>query len=148
MVALSYLPWPQSLIQVQEEHATANPGFCPRAPLAAYQPPQSLLVQVWEPAPAPPLISSEAQRVLDAYLEFARFPLRVKVDHRSRELWLTWLDLRFTVPGRAFPFILQLALDRGGELQQWHLGRCLTERERTGPEQMAGELSPRDPSGR
>ena len=38
--------------------------------------------------------------------------------------WLEWLDLRFSVPGRDFPFVLQLQLDAEGKVQHWSLGRC------------------------
>jgi hypothetical protein len=36
---------------------------------------------------------------------------------------LEWLDLRFSIPGRGFPFILQLRLDSQGRLQHWLIGR-------------------------
>jgi hypothetical protein len=32
------------------------------------------------------------------------------------------MDLRFTMPGRAFPFVFRLALDDHGGLAAWNLG--------------------------
>jgi hypothetical protein len=36
---------------------------------------------------------------------------------------LEWLDLRFSVPGRDFPFVLQLQLDAEGRVLKWLIGR-------------------------
>ncbi len=36
---------------------------------------------------------------------------------------LEWLDLRFSIPGRRIPFVLQLRLDAQGRLQQWLIGQ-------------------------
>ena len=92
-------------------------------PEAAYRPPQDLQVQVWTGLPAPDLASPEAQKILDQYLEFARFPLLLRVQPRGAGQLLEWLDLRFSVPGRAFPFVLQLYLDANGQMQRWLIGR-------------------------
>jgi len=35
---------------------------------------------------------------------------------------LTWLDLRFSVPGRSIPFVLKLHLDQSGRLTAWDIG--------------------------
>jgi hypothetical protein len=36
---------------------------------------------------------------------------------------MEWRDLRFSIPGRAFPFVLQLRLDAQGRLRDWLIGR-------------------------
>lgn len=125
MVALPLPPWTRPQVQTLDQEADPDPGLCPRAPLTPYQPPQGLIVQVWPASRQPPLMAPEARGILEAYLEFARFPLRFRVEPRGEEVWATWLDLRFTVPGRSFPFILQMALDRQGALHHWSLGRCV-----------------------
>jgi inner membrane protein len=96
-----------------------------RVPEADYRPPGDLLVQVWTGLPAPDLAGRpEAQGILNQYLEFARFPLLRRVEHRENGQLLEWLDLRFSIPGRDFPFVLQLRLDAQGLMQYWRLGRC------------------------
>jgi hypothetical protein len=65
----------------------------------------------------------EAEKILASYLEFARFPLLCRAQTQEGEQLLEWLDLRFSVPGRAFPFVLQLRLDAQGRLQRWLIGR-------------------------
>jgi len=98
-----------------------GPG-CP-APPVGYRPPQNLQVQVWAAAAASPPYSPEARRILDIYLDFARFPLLYQVRPRGPGQFQEWLDLRFSVPGREFPFVLQLSLDAQGGLEQWVIGR-------------------------
>jgi inner membrane protein len=97
-----------------------SPGC--RAPVVGYRPPQDLQVQVWSGLVAPAL-GPEARKILGRYLEFARFPLLRRVENEAEGLLLEWLDLRFSVPGRAIPFALQLRLDARGGVRQWRLGR-------------------------
>jgi inner membrane protein len=96
-----------------------------RVPDGAYRPPAEMHVQVWTGPPAPDLSGHpEARKILEQYLEFARFPLLRRVEPRGDGELLEWLDLRFSVPGRDFPFVLQLQLDAAGRVQHWRLGRC------------------------
>jgi inner membrane protein len=96
---------------------------CP-APATPYQAPGHLTIQTWNPAPAAGAVySPEAAAILARFLEFARFPLLCRADSQGGEQLLEWLDLRFSVPGRAFPFVLQLRLDAQGRLQHWLIGR-------------------------
>jgi len=75
-------------------------------------------------APAAATIyAPEAEAILARFLEFARFPLLCRVQSQGGEQVLEWQDLRFSVPGRAFPFVLQLRLDAQGRLQHWLIGR-------------------------
>jgi inner membrane protein len=95
-----------------------------QAPALTYQDPGHLTIQTWTPASAlatafPP----EAKLILASYLEFARFPLLYRAQSQGGDQLLEWLDLRFSVPGRAFPFVLQLRLDAKGHLQHWLIGR-------------------------
>jgi len=95
----------------------------PRAPLTPYRAPGALEVFLWQAAPATiPLSAPDIRRVLDTYLEFCRFPLLVANDQVPGGSTLTWLDGRFSVPGRAIPFVLQLHVDQGGGLTAWDLG--------------------------
>jgi hypothetical protein len=48
----------------------------------------------------------DARGLLDTYLEFSRFPLLGANDNDDRGITLTWLDLRFSVPGRRSPLCL------------------------------------------
>lgn len=99
-----------------------------QVPNGSYRPPDEMQVQVWNGLPDPGLSGRpEAQKILDQYLEFARFPLLRRVDFRDGGESLEWLDLRFSVPGRGFPFVLQLQLDAEGRVQHWRLGRCQEE---------------------
>jgi len=98
-----------------------TPG-CP-TPATPYQEPGHLTIQTWTPAPAatnayPP----EAEPILAVYLDFARFPLLRRAESQEGEQLLEWLDLRFSIPGRAFPFVLQLRLDAQGRLRDWLIG--------------------------
>ena len=75
-------------------------------------------------APAAPAVSSpEAEAILATFLEFARFPLLCQADSQGGERLMEWRDLRFSIPGRAIPFVLQLRLDAQGRLRHWLLGR-------------------------
>jgi inner membrane protein len=96
-----------------------------RAPAVPYQPPESLVVQHWSPAPLPPgPYPPETRHLIETFLEFARFPLLHFAGPQGDGQLLQWLDLRFSVPGRPFPFVLQLRLDGSGRLEKWALGRC------------------------
>jgi inner membrane protein len=94
-----------------------------RAPATPYQDPRHLIIQTWTPAsPATTAYSPEARHILASYLEFARFPFLRRAQSQGGTQLLEWLDLRFSVPGRAFPFVLQLRLDAQGRLQHWLIG--------------------------
>lgn len=92
-------------------------------PDISYQDPQYLTIQTWTPVAATVVYPVEAEKILSPYLEFARFPLLCRVQSHQGEQMLEWLDLRFSIPGRAFPFVLQLHLDAQGRLQHWLIGR-------------------------
>ena len=131
LVLLPYLSWPGVNGGIKEvQTATATPLSCPRAPAGDYQPPEKLIIQDWRAAAAPlPMFPPEAQRLLDQYLDFARFPLLARVASEKDGFLLEWVDLRFTVPGRFFPFVLQMYLDCEGHLLQGDLGRCQERRD-------------------
>jgi len=97
--------------------------FNPRAPEARFQPPDSLEVKVWrgEPYPIGPF-APDTHRLLESFLHFARFPLLLKCSLQGGDLLLTWLDLRFTVPGRSFPFVLAMEVAPDGRLKHWRMG--------------------------
>jgi len=96
---------------------------CPAA-ATPYQEPGHLTIQTWTPAPAATSVyPPEAEPILAVYLDFARFPLLRRAKSQEGEQLLEWLDLRFSVPGRAFPFVLQLRLDAQGRLRDWLIGR-------------------------
>jgi len=109
---------------LQVEATEVLPGNCDPPPLP-YQAPRHLAVRIWKAAPPPAGdYSPEARRILDRYLEFARFPLLHRAQSLGSGRVLEWLDLRFSVPGRAMPFVLRLQLDGQGRLQEWLIGRC------------------------
>ncbi len=93
------------------------------APTVAYQTPERLAIQTWKPVATATAYPRQAEKILTSYLEFARFPLLCRARSQEGEQLLEWLDLRFSVPGRAFPFVLQLRLDAQGRLQDWIIGR-------------------------
>jgi inner membrane protein len=96
---------------------------CP-VPANPYRDPGHLTIQTWSPAPgAATVYSPEVQAILATFLEFARFPLLCRAQVQGGEQLLEWLDLRFSIPGRGFPFVLQLRLDPQGRLQHCLLGR-------------------------
>jgi inner membrane protein len=95
----------------------------PRVPPAAYNPPAALEVYLWQAAPSPAVnLTPASRRLLDTYLAFSRFPILVANDHVPGGIILTWLDLRFSVPGRTIPFVLQVDLDDKGRLAAWQIG--------------------------
>ncbi|MGA9822484.1 MAG: hypothetical protein WBQ36_12935, partial [Desulfobaccales bacterium] len=94
-----------------------------RAPDEVYSAPEDLHLQVFGGlAMQDADLDPEAREIRDRYLEFARFPLLHRAQVLEDGLDLEWLDLRFSVPGRAFPFALQMRLDQQGRVRQWHLG--------------------------
>ena len=96
---------------------------CP-TPAGPYQAPVHLTIQTWNAAPAAATISSpEAEAILATFLEFARFPLLCQAGSQGDDQLMEWRDLRFSIPGRTFPFVLELRLDAQGRLQHWLLGR-------------------------
>jgi inner membrane protein len=111
-------PWKEPL----PPRLAVNPGG--RVPNGAYRPPPEMQVQVWSGLPAPDLAGHpQAREILAEYLEFARFPLLRRLEPQGDGDWLEWLDLRFSVPGRDFPFVLQLQLDTEGRVIKWRIGR-------------------------
>ncbi|MDI6854554.1 MAG: metal-dependent hydrolase [Deltaproteobacteria bacterium] len=109
-------------VKVRED--TWAPGLNPHAPPLAYQPPESLVVQTWQITRPPPLAyASDSAAVLKTFLEFARFPLLYRWEPRDNAVSMQFLDLRFTIPGRAFPFVLELSVSNDGRLQNWRWGR-------------------------
>jgi inner membrane protein len=104
------------------EVAVARGKNCP-APAIPYQAPGHLTVQVWNPAKtATTVYSPEAEAILATFLEFARFPLLCQAGSQGGEQLLEWQDLRFSIPGRGIPFVLQLRLDAQGHLRHWLIG--------------------------
>jgi len=125
LVQLPYQGWLRLNGGVREVQAAAAAIPCPRVPGGGYQPPESMIIQDWRAAASPlPAYAPEAQRLLDTYLDFARFPLLARAEPQSGDFLLEWVDLRFTVPGRPFPFVLQMRLDSEGHLLQGEIGRC------------------------
>ena len=126
--AFVQLPWEAALglkaeggkaavLQVTQSQA------CP-SPATPYQEPGHLTIQSWTQAPAAATVySPEAEPSWPRFLEFARFPLLCRAGSQGGEEVLEWRDLRFSVPGRGFPFVLQLRLDAHGRLQHWLIGR-------------------------
>jgi len=125
LVELPYLARLRMTGNAREVQAAAASIPCPRVPDGGYQPPESLVIQDWRAANAAlPVYVPEAQRLLEIYLDFARFPLLARVENQADGFLLEWVDLRFTVPGRPFPFVLQMRLDAAGNLLQGEIGRC------------------------
>jgi inner membrane protein len=133
LVQLPYLPFVQAARAAKETMVPAtftNP--CPQAPAVSYQPPWDLQVLAWRAPSSPPVrLSPEAQRILSIYLDFARFPLLFWAEPWEDGVLLQWLDLRFSAPGHAYPFVLQLFLDSQGRLERWQVGGpCVDPRKR------------------
>ena len=104
------------------EVAVTRPENGP-APAIPYQAPSHLTIRTWNPAKAAATVySPEAEAILATFLEFARFPLLSRAQSQGGEQLLEWLDLRFSIPGRGIPFVLQLRLDAQGRLQHWLIG--------------------------
>lgn len=125
LVQLPYRSWDPAPGEIEQVRPVVAAASCPRAPAGDYRPPESLIIQDWRAAAAPrPIYAPEAQRLLDQYLDFARFPLLARIEPQKEGFLLEWVDLRFTVPGRAFPFVLQMYLDPEGHLLQGEVGWC------------------------
>jgi inner membrane protein len=102
-----------------------SPGLNPHAPSYAYDPPECLAVRTWCVHSLPVQINfPETEKILGTFFGFARFPLLVSRESKNGILVLKWVDLRFTIPGRAFPFALELHLEPDGRLRHWRLSRC------------------------
>jgi inner membrane protein len=98
-------------------------GLNPQAPEADFHPPERLEVFTWRSLSWPrETLAPEARRLLDIYLDFTRFPILFKTEPVPGGATLTWMDLRFTVPGRSFPFIFKVTLDNCGRLASWRMG--------------------------
>jgi inner membrane protein len=103
--------------------AVSQSQVCP-VPAKPYQDPGHLTIQTWTPVASPGTnYPPEVRKILGSYLEFSRFPLLCRSQGQEGGQVLEWRDLRFSVPGRAFPFVLQLRLDAKGRLQHWLIGR-------------------------
>ncbi len=124
MVRLPLLGFLNLPSEVRVRENLWEPGANPHAPPLPYRPPQNLVVYKW-PAPSIPAqdYAPDTKRLLGTFLEFARFPLVIQREERQDSLFLKMLDLRFTVPGRAFPYVLELAVTQDGRLADWRLGR-------------------------
>jgi inner membrane protein len=123
-VQLPFAQTPREKITLGEAKAVAlPPGQDCLTPAVAYQAPGHLSIQTWTPVAAAGAYPPEAEKILASYLEFARFPLLCRAQSQGGEQILEWLDLRFAIPGRSFPFILQLRLNAQGQLQHWLIGR-------------------------
>ena len=100
-----------------------EPGTAPQVPRAPYRSPSDLEVYLWRAAPVPAVeLDTGAREILDTYLEFTRFPILLYSKNAPGRLTLTWVDLRFGVPGRTMPFVLTMQLDSRGRLVGGHLG--------------------------
>ncbi len=125
--AFVQLPWAAALGRKPEggkapAAPVARSQDCP-APASSYQAPGHLAIQTWTPAPAAATAySPEAKAILQSYLEFARFPLLCRAGSQGGEQLLEWRDLRFSLPGRGIPFVLELRLDAQGHLRHWLIG--------------------------
>jgi len=121
-VALPYWPVGENSPPAREILVKQYTRMHPQAPPAVYRPPSALEVYLWRAA-VPPAgnLPPEARHLLDIYLEFSRFPLLAVSQQEAGELALTWLDLRFSVPGRRLPFALMLRLDQSGRLASWEI---------------------------
>lgn len=121
------LPWSAFLAgpgPVKATEIAGTPDVNPHAPPLAYQNPGKLAVRVWRGATPPAVaLSPDAARILDQYLKFARFPVLFQAGQVGNDWVLKWLDLRFTVPGRGFPFVFELTLAPDGALNSWQFSQ-------------------------
>lgn len=125
--AFVQLPWAAGLggklaVRQVENVMVPRGQYC-LTPDVSYQDPGHLTIQTWTPVAAATAYPREAEKILAGYLEFARFPLLCRARSQEGEQVLEWLDLRFSIPGRAVPFVLQLRLDAQGRLRHWLIGR-------------------------
>lgn len=122
-VELPAWPWGNINPKVREIPVKLDPQGEIQVPPSPYHSPEALEIYRWRAAsPAPENLSPEARRLLDTYLEFTRFPLLAIRHNQDSSLVLTWLDLRFSVPGRRLPFMLSMRLNPAGGLISWNLG--------------------------
>jgi inner membrane protein len=122
-VELPWWPAVETIPPLTETRVPLDPQTPPRIPQAAYRPLEALEVFLWQAAPGPmAALPPEARGLLDTYLEFSRFPLLGANDNDDRGIMLTWLDLRFSVPGREIPFVFTLQLDHRGRLYAVRVG--------------------------
>lgn len=122
-VELPWWPVVAAVPPLGEIPVSRDPGTPPRIPQAAYRPPGALEVFLWQAAPGPVgALPPEARRLLDTYLEFSRFPLFAGNYPDDQGTRLTWLDLRFSLPGRELPFVFTLHLDYRGRLHACRVG--------------------------
>jgi inner membrane protein len=124
-VALPYWPWGEAGAPPPRlQNAEVDPGQGDRTPATAYQSSREFTVWTWKAAEGlAPNWPPETRKILNQYLQFARFPLLYRDRPQGSGRELEWLDLRFAVPGRALPFALRLKLDARGRLQDWLIGR-------------------------
>jgi membrane-bound metal-dependent hydrolase YbcI (DUF457 family) len=122
-VELPYWPGSGELPAPKEIPVRLDLRTTPRVPPAVYNPPAKLTVYRWQAAPMPAVtLTPDGRRVLNTYLAFSRFPILIANDHVPGGVILTWVDLRFSVPGRTIPFVLQVDLDDNGSLAAWQIG--------------------------
>lgn len=122
-VELPFWPRGEEVLAPREIPVRVDIRIPPRVPPAAYNSPAKLTVYRWQAAPMPAVaLTSEGRQILDTYLAFSRFPILAANDHVSGGIILTWVDLRFSVPGRTIPFVLQVDLDDNGRLAAWQIG--------------------------
>lgn len=123
MVELPYLPRVRLTGGISEVREDALSPSYPGPSTAAYRPPESLIILARRaPAAALPPLAPDAERILDIYLDFARFPILARIEPEGDGFLLEWADLRFTVPGRDLPFTLRLRLDAGCKVKDASLG--------------------------
>jgi inner membrane protein len=121
--------WGQVTAAKVTEVQPVPPNLDCRTPAFPYRPPETLLVQRWSPPALPPgPLLPETRLVIQTFMEFARFPVLHFAGPQGDGQLLQWLDLRFSVPGHPFAFVLQMRLDGGGHLEDWTLGRCVVVR--------------------
>jgi inner membrane protein len=124
--AFMELPWwpvVETMPPLTETRVPRDPQTPPRVPQASYRPPGALEVLLWQAAPGPvAALPPDARGLLDTYLDFSRFPLLRGNDNDDLGIMLTWLDLRFSVPGREIPFVFTLHLDQTGRLHACRVG--------------------------
>lgn len=104
---------------------TVRPGFPPRVPDLSWRPPVEAVILRWPALKLEQPTAPEAAWLLSRFLEFARFPQLAVVEQHPGFTSATWVDLRFSLPGSAFPFALTLDLDEQGRLvdHDWGRGR-------------------------